>query len=392
MSNGSFDVIIAGGGLAGTLLACRLRQRRPDLRLLLIESGCRLGGNHTWSFHDTDIAPPAREWIAPFITHRWECQQVRFPKYRRTMRLGYNSVTSDTLHEAASKLLEGCISYETRIAALEPFVARVENGEALHASCVIDARGEKGLEGLILGFQKFLGIAVRLRQPHGQSYPIIMDATVAQRDGYRFVYTLPFTGDEILIEDTYYSATPDLDTALLRNLCQEYAEERGWAVAEIVKEESGILPVVLAGDGNSLLKGQVPRLGVRGGFFHHTTSYSFPFAVRCADAVAGLSALTSGEVKRCVDAWARSHWKEQRFFRALNRMLFWAASPDRRYRILERFYELPEPLIARFYGGNLTLADRARILMGWPPVPVEKALRAMAGSAGRDGDPAFLAR
>ena len=41
---------------------------------------------------------------------------------------------------------------------------------------------------------------------------------------------------------------------------------------------------------------------------------------------------------------------------------------------MEQFYRRPEPLIARFYAGRLTWADRARILVGRPPVPVARAL------------------
>jgi lycopene beta-cyclase len=55
-------------------------------------------------------------------------------------------------------------------------------------------------------------------------------------------------------------------------------------------------------------------------------------------------------------------------------MLFRAAKPSERWRVLERFYRLPEALIARFYADRLTLADRARILAGRPPVPLGRAL------------------
>ena len=48
--------MIVGGGLAGGLCALALRRRRPDLRLLLIEPDERIGGNHLWSFFDTDVA------------------------------------------------------------------------------------------------------------------------------------------------------------------------------------------------------------------------------------------------------------------------------------------------------------------------------------------------
>ena len=62
-------------------------------------------------------------------------------------------------------------------------------------------------------------------------------------------------------------------------------------------------------------------------------------------------------------------------------MIFHAAAPHERYRIFERFYRLSEPLIARFYSGDLTMLDKARILTGRPPVPIGAALRSLRYSA-----------
>ena len=49
------DLIILGGGLAGGLAVLALRGARPDLNILLVEPGA-IGGNHLWSFFDSDIA------------------------------------------------------------------------------------------------------------------------------------------------------------------------------------------------------------------------------------------------------------------------------------------------------------------------------------------------
>jgi lycopene beta-cyclase len=65
----------------------------------------------------------------------------------------------------------------------------------------------------------------------------------------------------------------------------------------------------------------------------------------------------------------------------LNRMLFGAASPPERYRVLEHFYRLPPATIGRFYAGRSTLLDKARILSGRAPVPVRPALAAALGKA-----------
>ncbi|WP_333929639.1 lycopene cyclase family protein [Sphingomonas sp. LR55] len=76
----------------------------------------------------------------------------------------------------------------------------------------------------------------------------------------------------------------------------------------------------------------------------------------------------------------RATWKSRGFYRMLDTMLFRAAEPEERYRILERFYRLSPSLIGRFYAGRSTLADKARVLTGKPPVPIVRAVRAIAGS------------
>jgi len=62
-------------------------------------------------------------------------------------------------------------------------------------------------------------------------------------------------------------------------------------------------------------------------------------------------------------------------------MLFRAADPPERYRVLEHFYRLPQATIARFYGARLTSFDKLRVVSGRPPVPFGRAIRAMAGGA-----------
>jgi lycopene beta-cyclase len=61
----------------------------------------------------------------------------------------------------------------------------------------------------------------------------------------------------------------------------------------------------------------------------------------------------------------------------LNRMLFRGAEGRDRYKILERFYRLKPGLIERFYAGNSTNSDKARILIGKPPIPIGKAITAI---------------
>jgi lycopene beta-cyclase len=205
---------------------------------------------------------------------------------------------------------------------------------------------------------------------------------VDQTRGYRFLYALPFTDTELMVEDTYYSTSPTLDVPLLRGRIDSYLTGKGWQGGELAGEETGVLPVVLGGAVDSLWTGEpVARLGVRGGFFHPTTGYSLPDAVSNAALLAGRGDFRTAALHAFYRDRARSLWSQRSFYRLLNRMLFRAAAPRDRYRVLEHFYRLPEARIARFYAGRSTLLDRLRILSGKPPVPIRRALAAIRGTA-----------
>ena len=95
-------------------------------------------------------------------------------------------------------------------------------------------------------------------------------------------------------------------------------------------------------------------------------------------AIAEHADLAGERLAALLEVRARRHWDRTRFYRRLGAMLFGAASPEQRWRVFARFYRLPAPLIERFYAGRSTIADRARILCGRPPVPLGRALSVLA--------------
>jgi lycopene beta-cyclase len=374
----TYDVILAGGGLANGLLAWRLRTHRPELRILLLERDDAIGGNHTWSFHEGDLDATRQAWLAPLVTARWPGYDVVFPDYTRTLDSGYASIASADFARVIEPALGPSLRLGARIDDVTPTTVRLAGGEVLHAGAVIDGRGMRASPHLALGYQTFLGQEVRLHAPHGLARPVIMDAGVAQQGGYRFVYLLPFAPDRLLVEDTHYVDTAAWEPERLRANIAAYAEARGWRIAEVLREEHGSLPIVLAGDVERYwdeLGGQ-PCTGLRANLFHPTTGYSLPHAVRLAERIAQLPRLDAPALFAAIRHEARREWRRQGFFRLLNRMLFLAGEPDRRWRVMQRFYRLPPGLVARFYAGRPTLADMARVLTGKPPVPVGAAMDA----------------
>ncbi len=372
--------MIVGGGLAGGLCALALRRRRPDLRLLLIEPDAKIGGNHLWSFFESDIAPQHRWLTDPLVRHRWPAYNVHFPAHSRHLEQVYQTVESEALDQAVRAALEPGEIRQASVSDLGPAHVLLEGGERIEAAAVLDARGGKA-EGLELGWQKFVGQLLTIPQGHGLAHPIVMDASVEQHDGYRFVYCLPFSPTELFVEDTYYADGPEIDHDLLRDRIGDYAAARGWQVAQRTREEHGALPVVTGGDFDKLWPKADPvaRAGARGGFFHPLTSYSLPDAVRFAIWLAEEAPL-GAKLGAATRARARKHWKRGAFYRLLTALLFHAAAPHDRYRVLERFYRLSGPLIARFYAGSSTGLDKARVLYGKPPVPFFRALRVLRNS------------
>lgn len=373
-------LIIVGGGLAGSLAALMLVERRPELRVLLIEGGPSFGGNHVWSFFDSDIPAGARNLVAALNPVRWPRHRVKFHGRQREFAVAYNAVTSDSLDTLVRQRMNaGSWRLNTRVVKIDSNGVTLESGERIVAYAVIDARGPDGpMPGLELGWQKFVGIefAARATDPDCAT---VMDATVPQLGGYRFVYTLPLAEDRVLVEDTYYTNGPELDVMQVAARVREYAAGQGICGTEL-RQEVGVLPIVIGGDPDVFWPKDDPivRLGLRGGFFHATTGYSFSMALRLA---AALSERNDDFDGASLASWSRGkfmqHWQDMRFFRVLNRMLFDAALPEERHKIFAHFYRLPPEQIARFYAGTLTHSDKLRILSGRPPVPIGAAISAL---------------
>ncbi len=372
------DMIIVGAGLSGLLTAWRCLDVNPQMKILVIEANDEIGGDHTWSFNLTDVEDRLQAWVKPFIAYQWPRYDVKFPRRERTLEIPYCTGNSDSLRQCVEPHIETgrlVIKQQTSVSSLQSESVTLENGQELKAKYVLDARGFEPRKGVHLGYQKFMGRVIRTHKPHGLKHPIIMDARVEQIDGYRFVYCLPFTAHDVLIEDTYYSDNSDLSENEIVTQIDNYIQVNDWSDHKVLRQEKGVLPITLAmGD----VKTPLNSLGLRGGFYHAVTGYSFPDALKVADQIAtsvkeeGINDTAVIETK--LKLLTSQHKERERFLRLLNRMLFRACHPKLRYKVLQRFYGLPKGLIQRFYSGQLTVWDKARILIGKPPVPVYRAL------------------
>jgi lycopene beta-cyclase len=382
-----FDYVLVGGGLATSLIALALFQQRPGARVAIVEQQTRLGGNHLWCFHAGDVAA-AEALVQPLVECRWDGYDVKFPELTRGLDEPYAAVPSDRLDRVVQRAFAErphCQLFLGRRAErVTATSVELSSGEQLSAQVVIESRGPAALPtpgGT--GYQKFVGLELELERPSPLTRPLLMDALVEQRDGFRFMYGLPLGRQRVLLEDTYFSDTSALDHARLEAEILAYAERHRFAVRGVARREHGVLPLPIASPPLPEPAADEPlKAGYQGGWFHPVTGYSFPVAVRLALAVAG-----------CAPAELRTHvWRallrqqrsQLRFGTLLNRMLFTAFASHERHHAIARFYRLPPASIRRFYALDLTRTDRLRIVCGRPPrgFSLPLALRAGRPSAG----------
>lgn len=379
----TYDLVLVGGGLQSGLAALAVLHARPDAKVLLLERAARLGGNHTWSFHEGNVPAEAWPWFRPLVEHRWPRYRVTFPGLTKVLSHPYATCSSSWFERVVREAFAAAPQAELRLSCEVAEVGANEvvlaDGTRVAARLVIDARGPREVSPTTSGFQKFVGLEVELDGELDDTTAELMDATVPQLDGFRFVYLLPFGPRRALVEDTRFANTPDLDVPALRTEVALWLAQRGLRITRVLREESGVLPMPWRAAGP--IPRQPPLVGgYRGGWFHPATGYSVPVALRLACFVAARAAAPEaifGTDLEAFDALAAGHETQARFGHLLNELLFHAAQPEQRWKVFRHFYELEDELVLRFYGAELTPSDRRRMFLRRPP-PGVSFLKAMA--------------
>ena len=158
------DFALVGGGLQNGLLALAIRHHQPNASIVLVEREQRLGGNHTWCLHDSDVTAAAMAWLVPLITHRWSGYSVHFESLSRQLALGYAAITSERFHEVVHAAVlrgPGAVwlgATATRIGQHDVMLA---DGRLLGARQVVCALGpERADVPPGTGWQKFVGVEI----------------------------------------------------------------------------------------------------------------------------------------------------------------------------------------------------------------------------------------
>ncbi len=259
------------------------------------------------------------------------------------------------------------------------WLVKLSDGGEIAADAVVEARGLAAPEVAAAvadwkqrapgrwWHQVFTGWVVRPESvPDGwqTDEAVVMDARIAQSDGFRFIYRLPLGADRFLVEATAF-VTGDVAPTEREAMLRAYLANEGVERFAVIETEQATLPMLPFLGGRSRHQdGGLYAIGTAGGQMRATTGYS---VLQSAVESARLSRLIRHDLtgtKRPTDdrfARRRRDLYDRIFLRALT-----TGGADPR-RVFSHFFRQPPGRVVRFLQGNSTLLDELRLIGSFGP-------------------------
>jgi lycopene beta-cyclase len=376
------DVLVAGAGAAGLSLAARLA-RQTSLRVTVIDPREGPTNDRTFCFFRGQPHP-----FEAAIARRYTTVEVR--DATRVVRTSLDTRPYEELPGIAfAELALAQIAMADRVrvrwgVSLRTFVERGDRVEidasdgTYVARILVDARGGRTLAHAgggadeVRWLQHFVGHVVRTERPIFEpSVATLMDFDVPQDEGPHFVYVLPMSPHEALVEDTYFSGARFSRDHYEANLAAWLAAH-GAGGHQVLRREQGAIPMTTAPQARAA-SGRVVVLGQRGGAAKASSGYAFQFIQRQCDALTAW--LLAHGADRPV-AYLPPRSRVATFFDRVM-LSYLHDHPTRGPDVFVRlFASVPGDALARFLSEEGTALDHARVMTSVPQAGVlSQALR-----------------
>lgn len=252
----TFDVIVAGAGASGLSLVVRLLQNplHADLRILLVDRALVPYADKTWCFWDSSQLP------FPELIHKsWNELQVRAlgNTYNASLqKYQYHCIRSKDFSQNLLERVRQSDQVTMLEADISGFGGDEQTGEIYTSAGTFRARWvfqsalrPPGFESMRMDLslkQHFRGWIIQTPTPvFDAQKATFMDFDVPQKNGVTFMYVLPFSSTEALVEYTLFSAELLDDQAYNEGLQDYLADRLGLAPNDytITYVEDGVIPM-----------------------------------------------------------------------------------------------------------------------------------------------------
>ncbi len=285
--------LILGAGCAGLSLAWHLLDAGVTSPICLFDQREGYTNDRTWSYWQ--VEPTPFDGLADKQWTKWAVVDDRGRMADRgTARFPYCHLRSDVFYRQVLERLEAAPNVTLCLGQRIEWAGPTHSGVAVktregrwEGARLFDSIGVAGRRGAVQPsrfgraaqpwLQHFLGLRIRTTRPVFSPETLtLMDHRVSQENGPHFVYLLPFSTTEALIENTYLFPVLVSPTHHRRELTDYLA--RYWGLRpgewEVVEEEGGAIPM----GGFSASPGGAPRvhrIGLAGGAARPSTGYAF---------------------------------------------------------------------------------------------------------------------
>ncbi|WP_333807925.1 lycopene cyclase family protein [Flavobacterium sp.] len=317
-----YHYIFTGSGLSAlmTLYEMLLSGKFEDKCILLIDENAKKVNDRTWCFWDENDTPlkghtsKRRELFGEIISKKWNQAIFANKKFNRVLELApyqYKKINGLDFYELVFKK----ISKHKNIHFLNQ---KVVDFTELGNHCIVKTESEtftcnkifnsiynpeivKSQSKFPLIQQHFIGWFIKSKEAiFNPNCATFMDFSVEQKGNTRFMYVLPTSENEALLEYTMFSkdllSTEEYETEI-----QKYIENLGITEYEIIEKEQGNIPMTCYPFWKHNTKNTI-NIGSAGGWTKASTGYTFKNASKKSKAlVQFLEKSISSEVSESLD-------------------------------------------------------------------------------------------
>lgn len=297
-----YDAVLIGAGGAGMCLlyAWSLRNVLRDKRILVLEPEIKDKNDRTWCFWAKDADEITRH-IGDWAAHSWT--KIQVGPYKQTLApYRYYMIRSADLYAKVQNMVARYPGVEwkrERVATLnketDGAVQILTQEGAYYADWVFDSRfSESQLAALSAPetlWQSFYGLRIRTLQNAFDPQTIrLMDFDTDQDDATQFVYVLPQSDCEALVELTRFGVGR-LNDERGKELISTWLRQKSIETWEVIETERNAIPMSRALDpirSRHAPEERIIPIGTAGGAMKSSSGYAFrnmfAHAMRIAEA------------------------------------------------------------------------------------------------------------
>ncbi len=274
--------LIIGAGASGLSLCHALLERGITDDIVVLDQKKAFTNDRTWCFWDA--APHAYSKLASHRWQRWDVITESGLASQTSARGGYACLRGQDFYEAVVSILRHAPNVTLKLDALVESVEETAacvrvtaGGQAWNADAVFDSRPRPVPHGGLSFSQRFFGqFLCTSTSAFDPSRCTLMDFRVSQQHGMHFVYVLPFSPTEALVENTYIQPVsaqkpaPDQHRQEIRAYLADAYSQNAFHVQQ---EEAGAIPMTTQPFPKR--DGRVFFIGTPGGCSKPSSGYTF---------------------------------------------------------------------------------------------------------------------